>query len=194
MKFEIYRITNQINKKCYIGQTKVGVYKRFQQHCKARSILGKAIRKYGADNFMIEILHICDTQEDANCFEEYYIKENYSIVPKGYNTNKYGRLVGNISYDFMIDLKPKIKKELIKGCTATTFYYISLVLLNTNQNFIIMKNRQTFIKTWNELWELIQCSKRTTQQKIKKFLESNNIVNKINNKFFINEEFCNIYY
>lgn len=194
MKFEIYKVINQINEKCYIGQTKLGSYKRFQQHCKADSILGRAIRKYGVNNFTIEVLHICDTQEDANYFEEYYIKENNSIVPDGYNANEYGRLVGNISYDFMIDLKPKIKKELINKCTSVIFYYVSLILLNTNKNFIIMKNRQSPINTWKELWEHIDCKHRKTQQTIKKFLEINNIVNKINDTFFVNEEYCKIYY
>lgn len=52
---EIYRITNLINDKCYVGQSKHGAFKRFQQHCKADTLIGKAIRKYGHENFLIEV-------------------------------------------------------------------------------------------------------------------------------------------
>jgi predicted GIY-YIG superfamily endonuclease len=47
----VYQITNKLNGKIYVGQTKFSVEKRFKQHAKANSVIGCAIRKYGIENF-----------------------------------------------------------------------------------------------------------------------------------------------
>ena len=59
----IYKITNKINNKIYIGLTKTGLELRWKKHLQAsfsnrsdNSIFHKAIRKYGIDNFDKEIL------------------------------------------------------------------------------------------------------------------------------------------
>ena len=56
----IYKITNSINNKIYIGQTARTLNIRWKEH-KVASIssdrpLYKAMRKYGIDNFHIEII------------------------------------------------------------------------------------------------------------------------------------------
>ena len=57
----IYKITNTINGKMYIGKTELTIEKRFQQHCKdsqrdkmSNRPLYKAMRKYGVEFFSIE--------------------------------------------------------------------------------------------------------------------------------------------
>lgn len=69
----------------------------------------------------------------------------------------------------------KVWKEMLQDIVVTGY---TMRIIDATHNFsgIIMKNRQTPITTWGELWEIIQCSKRTTQQKIKKFLENNSLV------------------
>ena len=55
----VYKITNSINGKIYIGQTKHSIEERFKGHLKQskvdkeqdHSILHEAIRKYGEKNF-----------------------------------------------------------------------------------------------------------------------------------------------
>ena len=63
----IYKITNQINGKCYIGQS-VNIEKRWKQHCQQAfsvnsicydSYFYRSIRKYGLENFIFEILEEC---------------------------------------------------------------------------------------------------------------------------------------
>ena len=61
----IYKITNKINNKVYIGLTTQTVETRWKQHIQtafsenhpdSQTIFKKAIRKYGPDNFKIEVI------------------------------------------------------------------------------------------------------------------------------------------
>lgn len=83
----IYKITNTITGKCYIGQTTRSVYKRFNDHYKERRgrHISSTIRKYGKENFSIEELISCFSKEDLNFFEIYFVENFNSMYPKGYN-------------------------------------------------------------------------------------------------------------
>ena len=83
----IYKITNIINGKIYIGQTIYSLGVRWSQHCAKSSNcpkLSNAIKKYGIENFTIEVIEICNSMEELNKREEYWIKELDSMN-KGYN-------------------------------------------------------------------------------------------------------------
>lgn len=87
----IYKITNTINGKCYIGETtKSDPEKRWYQHkntikrgvgCPA---LQNSVIKHGIDNFKFEILIIC-FDEDRYKYEIEYIKKYKTLIPNGYN-------------------------------------------------------------------------------------------------------------
>lgn len=82
----IYKITNKINGKCYVGQS-IHIKKRFQEHIKSKfdTPLCKAFKKYGIENFDFEIIEECKKQE-LNEKEIYYIKIFHSCVDEhGYN-------------------------------------------------------------------------------------------------------------
>ena len=81
----IYKITNLTNGKVYVGQTKFSVEKRFKEHSKADSLIGRAIRKYGIENFKTEILETCRTFIELNEREIFWIKKLNCKVPNGYN-------------------------------------------------------------------------------------------------------------
>ena len=82
----IYKITNTINGKAYIGQTSRTVKQRFNEHAWCRSsFIGRAIHKYGRENFTIEILEKCETLAQANEREKYYVKFFNCKSPNGYN-------------------------------------------------------------------------------------------------------------
>ena len=54
----IYMFTNKVNGKMYVGQT-ICRNQRYIQHLKEDSLLGKAIRKYGIENFKYEdVFHL----------------------------------------------------------------------------------------------------------------------------------------
>ena len=84
----IYKITNLLNEKIYIGQTKQPIEKRFLQHSKANSPLGQAMRDCGLENFTIEVIE--RYQNELNEREKFWIKVLKSKSPNGYNLSNGG--------------------------------------------------------------------------------------------------------
>lgn len=89
----IYKITNLITGKCYIGQAK-DLDKRIKGHKrnvgKVKSPLYSAIQKHGWDNFEVTILHTTDRYEELDDLEVRYIVECGSLHPHGYNLTQGG--------------------------------------------------------------------------------------------------------
>lgn len=92
----IYRISNKVNGKVYIGQTLQNPFKRMREHFKdsytGRSLLHDDIRLYGITAFIFEVLedNIPDDLLDEK--EIYYIKSNNSYhLDGGYNLTRGGQ-------------------------------------------------------------------------------------------------------
>lgn len=86
----IYKIVNQITDHIYIGQTFQNPKKRWKQHIRDHRSdrhMSNALRKYGVENFTFEVLICCNTQENLNWCETFFIKEYNSLHPHGYNYN-----------------------------------------------------------------------------------------------------------
>lgn len=77
----IYKITNKINQKCYIGKS-IDIERRFKKHqtdalwvsdknFKYNYPLYQAFRKYGIENFSFEILEECK-EEELDTKEQFY--------------------------------------------------------------------------------------------------------------------------
>lgn len=84
----IYKIQNKINGKIYIGQTVGTLQHRISQHksnSKKKSVINMAIRKYGWDNFVAEVIDSAKSIEELNQKEIYWIQYYESIAPNGYN-------------------------------------------------------------------------------------------------------------
>lgn len=94
----IYKITNLIDDKIYIGKTTYPIEKRYYAHLwtsehknDTRSKIHNAIRKYGKENFKVEKIEDCDSIKLLNERERYWIKElkaqnsdiGYNIAPGG---------------------------------------------------------------------------------------------------------------
>lgn len=87
----IYRITNTINGKVYIGKTTTPLETRWAAHLKEakresrqyKSKLYEAMNKYGVDKFVIEVIEECerDMLDEREC---HWIKE-YDSQRSGYN-------------------------------------------------------------------------------------------------------------
>lgn len=82
MKSKIYLITNTVNNKQYIGATITSVKSRWNRHISDSirkvdgQVLHQAIRKYGQENFKIEILEEHDDKDYVfNVLEEQYIRK-----------------------------------------------------------------------------------------------------------------------
>ena len=86
----IYKITNDINGKLYIGKTNRSIETRFQEHINFSKRAYKnrplydAMNKYGVNHFHIEQIDICETDEEASTKEIYWIAY-YDTYRYGYN-------------------------------------------------------------------------------------------------------------
>ena len=92
----IYKITNKLNNKVYIGQTIQKPIERFYQHCAKKCdkyilnmVIHKAIFKYGKDNFTFEVIEEVPKYQ-LNEREKYWIKY-YNSSTDGYNSTKGGQ-------------------------------------------------------------------------------------------------------
>lgn len=100
---EIYKISCKVTNKLYIGQTITHVlnHKRYRPYgsvCRFNAhvseafsnkigqcgILNEDIVKYGAANFEVQLLRVCE-ERNANYFEQKYMLAFGSLVPNGYN-------------------------------------------------------------------------------------------------------------
>lgn len=88
MEKAIYKITNKINHKIYIGQS-YNPIQRFHQHIhySSNSLIHQAIVKYGEENFDFEIIGWFEDWKDK---EKYYISFYRSLAPYGYNIHEGG--------------------------------------------------------------------------------------------------------
>lgn len=85
----IYLRTNLVNGKQYVGQSTNFKQREYEWNCLNRSYAGSLInnarKKYGLDNWKVEILKECETQDELNNLEVYYIKKLNTKRPNGYN-------------------------------------------------------------------------------------------------------------
>ena len=101
----IYKITNNINDKIYIGQTNYTLSERLHQHYldskkqhRKNRPLYQAINKYGIENFSIELI-----EETNNPLErEIYWIEYYGSFKNGYNATMGGNGKRYLDYDLII--------------------------------------------------------------------------------------------
>jgi len=92
----LYKITDNLNNKVYIGQSNKETERWRQHKYLARQdepiqYIQRAIKKYGVENFTYEVIAMCLTQEDADWTETELIKQydsqnkefGYNIAPGG---------------------------------------------------------------------------------------------------------------
>ena len=109
----IYKLTNLINGKVYIGQT-VDYYRRMNEYKTRKPSKSKSsrygimfeIETNGFDNFVSEILHVCD-KNDLTYYEMYYIQK-YKSYMKKYGYNSFHKC-GNTEYDQTINRSTRSK-------------------------------------------------------------------------------------
>lgn len=114
MKFVIYLRTNLVNGKQYVGQATNFKQREYDWNCMNHSYAGclinNARKKYGLDNWKVEILRECETQEELNYWEQYYIKELNTKVPNGYNLTDGGEGVSG----YKMTEEHRLKNSLAK--------------------------------------------------------------------------------
>lgn len=114
--YKVYKLTNLLNGKCYIGITSRTVGERWSEHVansrgtrKRHSKIYDAIAKYGSEAFSREVVEEVDTEEHVRYLEIFYIAQ-YNSFNRGYNSNP----GGNGFLEFPDHIKRKIS-EAQKG-------------------------------------------------------------------------------
>ena len=120
MSCGIYKITNIINNKCYIGQS-VQIERRWQWHKNNYNNKNertydnhfyRSIRKYGIENFKFEIIEEC--QEDELDEREMHWIAHYDSFNNGYNSTIGGAGALHVNRDefkeYFIQNNPSVKE------------------------------------------------------------------------------------
>ncbi len=202
--FYCYKITNLINNKVYIGKTN-NIKVRWLAH-KSRSFnindsrynypISNAFRKYGVDNFKIETLASCDTEDEINNHEINFIayyRSNINVYGKlfGYNLTDGGE--GAIGWKPTDETRRKMseshkglrttKESLMRRSKSRTGIY------HTEETKILLRDNSKTAKLNLEIAELIRNEYKnggTSHSKlaIKYNVSPSNIGNIINNKIW----------
>lgn len=154
---QIYKITNTVNGKIYIGQCvshilnhkryrPYGYLGRFKSHISEANsnkknqckILNNAIKKYGVESFNVEIVFRC-SENNADKYEYEYITKYNSLYPNGYNIKNGGTQFKHTEYSRKSlsnsGKKYYIYKKLKKVQTINILdYNINKILRPLNRN------------------------------------------------------------
>ena len=99
----IYKITNLINGKVYIGQS-IDIEKRWEDHKfysgKENTAIQSAFKKYGISNFSFEVIEEC-LKEELDAKEIYWIAK-YDSFNNGYNLTQGGMSKHRLDYNLII--------------------------------------------------------------------------------------------
>lgn len=137
------------------------VYYRQTDNCPIVSV-----KKYETDKMLLLAKKVSDLDKDmllSYCYSSRRINTYMQIKTYGYNF---------ISHSLMKKLKQKENKIVMT-------YILSIIETVHFATYKMMKNKKTKIKSWGELFELIECTNKNNQAKIKKFLVDNNVVRKV---------------
>lgn len=120
----VYKLTNKINGKIYIGKTTKTIEARWKRHVykattetkgRLNTRLSCAIRKYGPKNFTFTEIDRATTEEELSMKEKYWIKKEDCCNPSiGYNLTDDS--VGGNTYKYKTEEELSKIKEKLSAC------------------------------------------------------------------------------
>lgn len=104
----IYKTTNLINGKIYVGKHEASAFDT--SYIGSGVVFSKALKKYGKKNFKCELIEAVDSKEDLNIREKFWITRFKARDTKiGYNINKGGE--GNQGYKHTAECKAALSEK-----------------------------------------------------------------------------------
>lgn len=154
----IYKATNKMNGKIYIGQTVQELWARkaghkFHSNVKD-NIFSRAIRKYGFENFDWEIIDQAESKEELNEKEIYWIAHFNSHGISGYNETDGGE--GSSGYTMKLETKSKISQTRIQRINE--YSYSKLNTENVTEIKILLMSE---LYTQKEIADMFFVTKNT---------------------------------
>lgn len=150
-KGKIYKITNIINNKIYVGCTVSSLEKRYYEHLYRcfksdyKSKLYNSMKKYGEENFTIELIEECYV-ENIYEIEKKYIKE-YDSFKNGLNSTAGGE--GCLGYIHSTEIRKKISKAIKEGNSHKGKTYE--IIYGDNSKIEKERRRESVKKYWDTL-------------------------------------------
>lgn len=145
----IYKITNKLNGKSYIGQS-IHCGRRLDEHCTGNQFIDQTIQVEGIQNFNFEILKEVK-KEELSYWEDYYIIKYNTMFPDGYNKK------WNCSQEIRETIIQSLKGNSIKQKQENNYKYKKLKENNTikqkkENKLLNEKNiiKQKEIKKWED--------------------------------------------
>lgn len=127
---EIYKATCKTTRQIYIGKTEISTQQRWKQHCTTANLpshgdynfpFHRAIRKYGKEDFILEIIDTADSSEELNEKEKYWINY-YDSYNNGYNASLGGDGHLKYNYDDIVNFYLQNGNSLVKTCQHFKIY------------------------------------------------------------------------
>lgn len=169
----IYKITNKINGKNYIGKTNGLIEERWKKHLRSareerntNRPLYQAFHKYGTENFFIEKIEECPN-EISNEREIYWISFYNTFHGEGYNVTLGGE--GRVCYDY--DLIVNVYNNLQNITETAKILNINISTVKTaliskgiqsissqqciknkmSKPILMLDLNENYIKSWNSI-------------------------------------------
>src|SRR5208283_474100 len=167
----IYKITNSINNKAYVGQSQTSLEERWNHHKSDAKRIGfnthfyKAIRKYGTDCWKFDILEEIDDIELLNEAEKKWI-EYYDTFNNGYNSTN----GGENGYIFSEETKEKMRQsKLGKKMTDEAKLNMSLSMKKRYEDgwvhpMLNNKHSEETKKHWAKIRKGVKKSEKTKEK------------------------------
>lgn len=156
----IYKYVNLINGKIYIGQTRTILERRDNKHCNSHDdnmYFHKALKKYGRNNFSLEVVEENIPIEQLDEREQYWIEyfDSYYKHNKGYNLTKggaWGTSAQQIFGNDVIQIKKLIMNSSLTFQEIADKYNVSLSCIsdvNTGRTFLDTNLEYPLRKTYS---------------------------------------------
>ena len=181
---KVYCITNNINGKEYVGLTMRTIQERFIEHCKAESKIGRAIRKYGVENFTVKEIDTADNAEELWRKESHWIREKrtfetgYNMTDGGWNSVRYNPFIKVVLTEKQQRFIKWVYKENSKDIDVhDNKAMIHSILINTMKNFLLAndsehkrKNARLIYRLKPQLLEEVMRTKVIDEKQLKEWI------------------------
>lgn len=159
----IYKITNTVNSKVYVGQTHNALNERWRAHKYyskfSTAPLYRAMRKHGIDKFHIEIIEECK-QSELNDREIYWIKQYNSYGNTGYNATRGGK--GHWKYE-----EDYVRALWDAGSNLTKIHKETKICKNTIKK--ILGDYKPYIEQKEERYRIASSDKTYESKPVKQY-------------------------